>query len=85
MAIRDRKERRVEHTFEHVPPHQEKFSVPVLGMEDGSTALPVDDPKVASHPGDANVVNLHKQGRPVYDDLDSFAIHDSHTNGKRKE
>jgi len=54
-------------------------------MEDGSTALPVDDPKVASHPGDANVVNLHKQGRPVYDDLDSFAIHDSHTNGKRKE
>jgi hypothetical protein len=85
MAIKDRKSRRVEHPFEHTPPHQEKFSVPVLGMEDGSTARPVDSHNINTQEGNAGVVNGHKYDRPVYDDLDSFAIHNSHTNGKSKE
>jgi hypothetical protein len=82
MAIRDRKSRRVEHPFENTPPHQEKFSTPVLGMEAGSTARPVDDHDISTQPGNAGVVPDRHYGRPVYDDLDSYAIHNSQTNGK---
>jgi hypothetical protein len=81
MAIKDRAERRVKHIHEFEHPHQEKFSVPVLGMEDGSTALPVDHHSINTL-NNAGTVREYKTERPIYDDLDSFAIHHSHTNGR---
>lgn len=71
---------------EECPPHQNKYP---RGDDDWNlktTACPVDSPKINSGRGDAEAGTIAntKYMRPVYNDLDSYAIHDSHTNGKRK-
>ncbi len=82
------KHRKAEHAHEHQPPHQEK------GLNAGDdnwgihgTSLSVTDPKVSSEPGDVIAGSLvGNYMRPVYDEAhESAYIHESHTQGRKKE
>jgi len=71
---------------EECPPHQIKS--PNAGDDNWGlvgTSLSVTDPKVNSGRGepDAGSIGNTKYMRPVYNDLDSYAIHNSRTNGKK--
>ena len=78
-------ERSKPHGFENIPPHQEKYA---RGDDDWNlmtTACPVDSPKVASHPGDSNVVEKERSRytTPITSDYESRNIVRSTTDGKR--
>lgn len=71
-------------SYEHCPPHQEKYVHGTDGWDIPTTALPVDNIKVASHPGDANVVDKERARytAPITSDYESRNIVRSTTDGK---
>lgn len=84
MAIKDKPHRAKSHQHENIPPHQEKYQHGSDDWNIATTALPIDNVKVASHPGDSGVVeNQNRRNAfPMSDSEDSRFIHQSTTNGK---
>lgn len=81
MAIKEK----AKHPHETQPPRQAKFPRLKGDFEMATTALPVTHPKVSSEAGDSIAGSLNQSNymKTKSDDLDAYAIHHSHTNGKK--
>lgn len=85
MAIKDKAHRRVQHGYEHIPPHQEKFEHGTDDWNLRTPALPTDSPHINTMPGNEGVLarEHRRDDFPMTDSDDSRFIHRTSTNGKR--
>lgn len=93
MAIKDKAHRRVQHSFENCPPHQEKYDRGGPGGDNDwnlkSTACPVDSPKINTMANSSSVEELSHERTVMYpaiiDGHSSPNIFNSRTDGKGRK